>query len=118
MNNMAYEPEPRDWEQKSWLYEQYWGKKLGSSEISDKVGISGHTIRKKLTELGIPRRVAGYERDNNISPFTGFYSGNVNSQTDELTHEASKSEFDSEKRGDVSDIDWSDFGPERLKYAE
>lgn len=80
---MAYEPEPRDWERKEWLYEKYWGEMQSLDEMDEDYGVGRETITSKMDEFGIPRRERAYTSGNTVSPFAGFYAGNENAQTDE-----------------------------------
>jgi len=57
-----YVPESRDYEQKDWLYEQYWGHLRSSREIADQCGVSHDTIRNTLREHGIPIRPPEWRR--------------------------------------------------------
>lgn len=70
-----YKPEPRKYDQKHWLYEQYWSKFHSTYEIAKMVGVSADTIKRRLREFGIPRRDQSYRADGNVSAFSGFYSG-------------------------------------------
>lgn len=51
-----YQPEPRKWEDKDWLYEQYWGEWHDQSEIAEQVDVCQRVISNKMAELGIPTR--------------------------------------------------------------
>lgn len=42
--------------EEEWLREQYWGKKLTMTEIGEKCGVEGETIRKWLEKNGIETR--------------------------------------------------------------
>lgn len=88
-----YKPEPRKYDQKHWLYEQYWSKFYSTYEIADKADVSADTIKRRLRELGIPRRTHRYARDNNVSAFSGFYSGE-NAQVDNETTPSGVEELD------------------------
>jgi len=59
---------------KSWLYEQYWGELLSSKEISEKCDGSRNTIRARLDEFGIPKRSVAYKTDSSVPPWEGFYN--------------------------------------------
>lgn len=69
-----YEPEPREYEQKDFLYEHYWGQFKSTHQIADECGVSHSTIRTAMQDNGIPCRVDGYTRDNCVSAFRGFYN--------------------------------------------
>lgn len=56
-----YTAEPRDYEQKDWLYEQYWGEMKSCSEIAEDCGVSHDTINYNMEELGIPKRYDGWK---------------------------------------------------------
>lgn len=68
-----YAAEPRQWEKKEWLYEQYWVKMLTLAEIAERTDVGRRAIREQLKEHGIPKRLPYYRRDNAVSPFAGFY---------------------------------------------
>lgn len=77
-----YIPETGNWENKEWLQEKYWGEMLSAEEIAEECDRSKSVILKNMRELGIPRRVGEYQRDNSVSPFTGFYR-HESARTDE-----------------------------------
>ena len=54
-----YQPDPRKWEQETWLREKYWEDELSTREIADLTSVSRKTIRESMIELGIPRRSVG-----------------------------------------------------------
>lgn len=101
---MAYEPEPRVWENKQWLYEKYWGEFLSARSISDEVDSSPRVIREQMEEFGIPRRPRGYKNDGTVSPFAGFYNEDEASRSDEKD----RSRFKEEKQPDGEE-DWSNW---------
>lgn len=68
-----YTPEPRVYEQKTWLYEKYWVEFLSTREIATEAGVSPDTIKRRLRSNGIPRRSRGVRREDNLSMFTDFY---------------------------------------------
>jgi len=68
-----YEPEPRKYEEKDFLYEHYWGQFKSTHQIADECGTSHTMVSNAMQDHGIPRRVDGYTRDNCISAFRGFY---------------------------------------------
>lgn len=55
-----YTPDPRKFEDKQWLYEQYWGKVLSIDEVAAKTDVSSQTIIRAMDERGIPRRPSAY----------------------------------------------------------
>lgn len=72
--NEKYVPEKRDWEQKSWLYEQYWGKMQSLQDVADMTDVSKKHIRRQMNKHGIPRRDKQATMPlNSRSPFSGFY---------------------------------------------
>lgn len=79
-----YQPEPRQYEDKKYLQEQYWGQLKSVREIADENGVSPTTIKDRLRRHGIPSRVDGYTRENSVSPFTGFYRSAA-ARTDEVS---------------------------------
>jgi len=81
-----YQPSKRQYEQKEWLYEQYWEKLLPLKEIAQKAGVSHHQIRQALNEHGIPRHTDNWTQENNVSPFAGFYN-DENARTEEDYYE-------------------------------
>lgn len=81
---MAYEPDPRLWEQKDWLYDQYWAQLKPIRQIAEEFGFGRRTIGRALEDNGIPRRTTGWERGNFVSPFVGFYNDDESGTTDEL----------------------------------
>lgn len=96
-----YTPDPRKYDQKHWLYEQYWGNLLSTYEIAEKVDVSADTIKRRLRELGIPRRNKGYKRGGNTSAFNGFYTGDENAQVDD---KAEMKGVESER--DATKLEW------------
>lgn len=80
---MAYEPEPRQWEQKDWLYEKYWGEMKSVREIADECEVEKRTLSKQFDRLGIPRRPRGYGSGTSFSPFAGFYNSDESARTDD-----------------------------------
>jgi hypothetical protein len=101
---MAYEPEPRKWEDKDWLYEKYWGELLTVRELSEECGDSQRVIRDQMDDFGIPRRPRGFENGGTISPFSGFYAEDEVAQADE----EDRSHFDEDKQSD-KDGNWDDW---------
>jgi hypothetical protein len=55
-----YQPEPKRYEQKDWLYQQYWGELKSTVEIAEQAEVNRATIRKRMEQFGIPRRPSGY----------------------------------------------------------
>jgi hypothetical protein len=73
-----YVPQPRQWDDKQWLYEQYWGEELLSIEtIATRLDVAPSVVRRALHDHGIPRRIQGYTPSNTVSPFRGFYDGDM-----------------------------------------
>lgn len=95
---MAYEPEPREWEDKEVLYEKYWGEMMSLAEIADEFDTGPRMISDQMEEFGIPKRHRCYKGKGQHSPFTGFYNDDESTVGDEdsMTH------FDEEKSGDGS----------------
>jgi hypothetical protein len=64
-----YVPDPRQWEDKSWLYEQYWGRILSIDEVAAQTDVSGQTIVRRMDKLGIPRRPStdGYDDPHDVA---------------------------------------------------
>jgi len=69
-----YQPSKRQYEQKEWLYEQYWRELLPMRELAQKADVSHWLIRKAMEKHGIPRHADNWTQDNNVSPFAGFYN--------------------------------------------
>jgi len=65
-----YRPEPRKYEQKDWLYQQYWGEMKSTIEIAEGVAVTQRYIVDLLDEHGIPRRHPGHEAAG--EPLKGF----------------------------------------------
>jgi len=51
-----YRAEPPQYEQKDWLYEQYWGKGLSMKAMAEACDSNHQDIRDAMDEYGIPRR--------------------------------------------------------------
>jgi len=58
-----YRPDERQWEDKAWLYEQYWGEMKSCSEIAAGRDVSPRHIQTTMNELGIPRRHDSWKRE-------------------------------------------------------
>lgn len=56
-----YQAESRRYEDKSWLYQQYWGQLKSTVEIASVVDITDQTLRHKMERFGIPRRHPHWE---------------------------------------------------------
>lgn len=84
-----YQAKPRDYEDKSWLYEKYWGEKLSKQEVADEAGTCKQVILANMKEHGIPRRANTYGKNNTVSPFTGFYRDEA-ARTDEESNTVDK----------------------------
>jgi len=69
-----YQPDDRQFENKQWLYERYWGDLQPMHVLADECNVCHHTIREAMTEHGIPRHPDNWTRENNVSPFAGFYN--------------------------------------------
>ena len=83
-----YRPDERQWKDKAWLYEQYWGEMKSCSEIAAGRDVSSRHIQTTMSELGIPRRNDSYRLDNDVGIFDGFYDdgdGPGNVGDDEVT---------------------------------
>jgi hypothetical protein len=68
-----YIPENRDWREKDYLYQQYWGEMNSATEIAEENGVGQSAVLRRMKELGIPRRPQRYWHGNAVSPFAGFY---------------------------------------------
>lgn len=67
-----YDPEP--YEQKDWLYEQYWGELRSTWEIEREFPVNRNKVRRELIQHGIPRRSTAAGRpQTDTSPISGFY---------------------------------------------
>jgi len=51
-----YTPEPRKFEDKEWLYKQYWGRVKTISDLAEQTDVSAQTIVRSMDALGVPRR--------------------------------------------------------------
>lgn len=51
-----YRAEPPKYEQKDWLYEQYWSKGMSMKEMAQACDSNHQDIRDAMDEHGIPRR--------------------------------------------------------------
>jgi len=98
-----YIPETGNWENKEWLQEKYWDEMLSAEEIAEECDRSKSVILKNMRELGIPRRVGEYQRQNSVSPFTGFYKHET-----ARTDEESRSHFDPDfgRKVEKEDLQW------------
>jgi len=88
-----YRAEPKQYENKDWLYEKYWGKLLSQQEIADEADTHRTVIRENMNEHGIPTRADGYTRDNCMSAFSGFYS-DIAARGDGNSHEQFDPDYD------------------------
>jgi hypothetical protein len=70
-----YQAATRKYEDKDWLYEQYWGEMLTIAEIAEQCdeGCPKH-VREAMIDFGIPRR-SSEAYDDSKSSFRGFYRG-------------------------------------------
>jgi len=98
-----YRPEPRQYEDKQWLYEQYWGQLKAFNEIAEDLDCGERQIREQMAAFGIPRRVRRYTSENSVSAFTGFYDTETTAQPDEQSTQQYDPDFESD-----SDPDWFD----------
>jgi hypothetical protein len=99
-----YKPDPRSWEQKDWLYEQYWGQLKSGRAIAEDVEVHERTIREELARHGIPRRPVAWRKESQKSPFAGFYNGGENAQVSGT--EVNTAAFDPEKANE-EELDWN-----------
>lgn len=100
-----YQPEPRLYEQKDWLYEQYWGELRSAGDLADDADTGHKTILEWMEKYGIPTRTDGFKRDNSVSPFRGFYRDEA-ARTDEQSRQHFDPDHESQQR-DTSDFEWS-----------
>jgi len=99
-----YQPEPRRYEDKAYLVEQYWGELKSVREIADENDTCHDVIRTQLVENGIPTRVDGYNSENSISPFAGFYDGTDKpGRTDEQSRTRYDPDYDAGHDSETSD---------------
>jgi len=70
-----YQPDDRQWEDKQWLYEQYWANQRSIMNIAEDTTVSHQKVKQQLTECGIPRRLDGCHGRSRVGPFDGFYRG-------------------------------------------
>jgi len=110
MTPEKYLPDPRQYEDKAWLYEQYWGELRPVREIADDCNVGHAAVREQMVEFGIPRRGGNYTRENTVSPFAGFYH-DAAARTDEQSRQHFDPEHESQQR-DPTDFEWSftDYG--------
>lgn len=101
---MAYKPDPRDWEQKEWLYQKYWGELIPVKEIAELTDVKTRAIRDQMDEMGIPRRPRRFEAGGTVSPFSGFYNEDEVSQADEKD----RSHFDEDKQPNENE-EWANW---------
>jgi len=66
-----YRRTPDKYEQKKWLYQQYWGQLKTQREIADQCSVTRGTVGQYLRKHGIPQREVGNDGESN--PFKGFY---------------------------------------------
>lgn len=75
MPDDRYTPEPRQYEDKQWLYQQYWGELRTLTAIADECDVSHPTIARQMRAFGIPRRSdAAGRAATDTSLFAGFYN--------------------------------------------
>lgn len=103
-----YQPTPEKYEQKQWLYEQYWGQLLSQNEIADETPVSRKKIRMEMDKHGIPSRATGCNHDQ-ANPFAGFYNPTEtppapeNTQQDHRTEKQELREKQSHERPELSE---------------
>lgn len=68
-----YRATPPKYEDKEWLYEQYWGEMKSLRDMAAQCGTGHQIIRERMEDFGIPRRADHHTKHNSVSPFTGFY---------------------------------------------
>jgi len=68
-----YQPDDRQWEDKHWLYEQYWKRQRSIVSIAEDTNVSHQKVKQQLTECGIPRRLDECHDRSRVGLFDGFY---------------------------------------------
>jgi len=68
-----YQPEPKRYEEKDWLYQQYWGALKSQHEIAEQTPVSRKKIRMEMAKHGIPTRARECNHEQ-ANPFSGFYN--------------------------------------------
>lgn len=84
-----YQAEPRQYEDKEYLQQRYWGQLMTVREIADECNTSHGQVIEAMARHGIPTRTKGYQENNCVSPFAGFYR-----DTAARTDEQSRTRFD------------------------
>lgn len=98
-----YQYQPKTWEDKSWLQQNYWGKKLSLREIGEQFDVPKQAIADAMKQHGIPSRMSNYNRHNSVSMFKGFYGDGVATRADaEDIHVEKRTERDDPK----SELNW------------
>jgi len=104
-----YTPEKEVYEQKDWLYEQYWGQLKSASEVAE-AGDTNHTqILNQMESHGIPRRDPDYTRSNCVSAFRGFYNGGP-TQGDGESSQQFDPEYEPDHSEDFTFTHWKGVG--------
>jgi len=100
-----YQANTRNYEQKNWLYQKYWGELLSVMEMAKQADVveSHRRITEQMERHGIPRRVDGYTDENSVSPFAGFYQDDI-AQTDDV----STQDYDPNFIENSGDPNWMD----------
>jgi len=79
-----YQPDERQFEDKQWLYDQYWQQGKGLRAIGDECDVCMKTIERQMEELGIPRRDSTAHLDDAATDeTTGFKSTTTETETTE-----------------------------------
>lgn len=97
-----YVPNKRQWEDKEWLYEQYWGQMKSLRSLSEAVDVGTRAIKEQMDKYGIPTRGKEFKPENTTSPFTGFYR-DTPAQTTEKDY---TTEDQPEKMTDDENLTW------------
>jgi len=104
-----YTPDTEVYEQKDWLYEQYWGQFKTASEVAEAGGTNHTQILNQLEKHGIPRRVNGFSRDNAVSAFRGFYDVGP-AQSDGVSNQQFNADYESDYSGEFTYTHWKGVG--------
>lgn len=115
MSENPYAPEPEKYEQKQWLYEQYWGQLKSQNKIVAGLDVSRKKIRMEMNEHGIPRRTesAAHPQSN---PFEGFYGPTESPPAPENTQKQ-HSEPDPDWEPDADPAKWGDANSRPLMWV-
>jgi len=101
--NEKYVAEPRGFEDKDYLYEQYWGDFRTSADIAADHEVSGTKIRRVMDSFGIPRRTAALVQHKRPYDVLDEWRLPTESTDGQLAH----FNYEDEQRENEEDVEWT-----------